>query len=105
MSAVEDESFVIEDIVAEGLQRISPGTVFNSLPVDVGDSIGAKTVKRLIRVLFKTGFFSDIRVEQRNRVLVITVEERSSIASINIQGNKGIKTEKLLEGLTDIGMA
>lgn len=104
-ATTEDSLFVIEDIVVEGLQRISPGTVFNTLPVDVGDSIDAKMVTDLIRVLFKTEFFSDIRVDRRGGVLVIAVEERASIDRITITGNKGIKTEKLLAGLEDIGFA
>ncbi|MDH5501301.1 MAG: hypothetical protein OEY72_09415, partial [Gammaproteobacteria bacterium] len=33
------ESFVVRDMRVEGLQRISEGTVFNYLPVNVGDSV------------------------------------------------------------------
>ena len=31
------DEFVIEDIRVEGLKRITPGTVFNYLPMKVGD--------------------------------------------------------------------
>ena len=36
-SAYAFEPFRVQDIRVEGLQRISPGTVFNFLPVQVGD--------------------------------------------------------------------
>ena len=31
------DAFVVEDIRLQGLQRVSAGTVFNQLPVNVGD--------------------------------------------------------------------
>jgi len=33
------ETFIIKDIRLDGLRRISPGTVFNYLPVKVGDRL------------------------------------------------------------------
>ena len=38
ISAKAVEEFVIEDIRVEGLERITPGTVFNYLPMKVGDT-------------------------------------------------------------------
>ena len=37
--AAQIEPFVIQDIRVEGLQRISPGSVFAALPVGVGDRV------------------------------------------------------------------
>lgn len=97
--------FRISDIRVDGLQRISPGTVFNYLPVKVGDTVGEDVTPRLIRALYQTGFFQDVRIEREGTVLVIQVEERASIASLDIQGNKDIKTEDLKRALKDIGLA
>ncbi len=99
------QSFTVEDIRVEGLQRISAGTLFNYLPIRVGDEVDSSRTAEAIRALFKTGFFRDVRVEQEGSTLVVSVVERPAIASIDFEGNTDIKTEDLLEGLKDIGFA
>lgn len=98
------EPFVIEDIRVEGLQRIAAGTVFNYLPLRVGDELTSRSSASAIKSLFKTGFFKDVRLEQEGRVLLVSVIERPAIADITIEGNKVIKTEQLKEGLKGIGL-
>lgn len=50
------EPFVIKDIRVEGLQRTEPGTVFNYLPVKVGDTFSDDKAESAIKALFATGF-------------------------------------------------
>ncbi|HHJ14039.1 MAG TPA: outer membrane protein assembly factor BamA [Gammaproteobacteria bacterium] len=104
-SAHAFEPFKVSDIRVEGLQRISPGTVFNSLPVKVGDRFDEFESERAIRALFRSGYFKDIRLERDGNVLVVKVAERPAIADITIQGNDDIETEPLLDSLADIGLA
>lgn len=104
-SAHAFEPFNVEDIRVEGLQRIAPGTVFNYLPVKVGDRFNTFESERAIRALFKSGYFRDIRLERDGNILVVEVEERPAVASIKIQGNDDIETEPLLDSLEDIGLA
>ncbi|MCC7413041.1 MAG: outer membrane protein assembly factor BamA [Gammaproteobacteria bacterium] len=99
------DTFVVEDIRVEGLDRISPGTVFNYLPVKVGDSFDESRSGDAVRALFKTGFFKDISLAHEGNVLVVKVVEREAIGEINITGNKAIKSEELLKGLKDIGLS
>lgn len=99
------EPFRIEDIRLEGLSRISPGTVFNYLPLKVGDTVDSARTADAIRALYKTGFFKDVRMERQGNTLVIDVVERPSIASIEFTGNKELKTETLIEGLSQVGFA
>ncbi len=99
------EVFVIKDIRVEGLQRISAGTVFNHIPVKIGERIESEQTSSIIRELYKTGFFKDVRLEKEGDVLVIFVQERPAIAKINITGNDSMETEELLRGLKDIGLA
>ena len=96
--------FTISDIRLQGLQRVSAGTVFNILPVQVGDTVDEVAVRQLIRLLFASGYFDDIRMARDNDVLVVSLIERPAIESIEIEGNKAIKTEALLEGLTQQGV-
>ncbi len=95
--------FVIEDIRLEGLKRITPGTVFNYLSMQVGDTFNSSHSAEAVRTLFKTGFFDDVVLEQDGNVLVFLFKERPAIASITVSGNKDIKTEDLLESLKQFG--
>ncbi len=97
--------FRISDIRVEGLQRIAAGTVFNALPVEVGDTTTDEVTASIIRTLYATGFFEDVRVERDGTVLVVWVQERPAVAEIRITGNRDIETEALKEGLEDIGLA
>ena len=97
--------FVVGDIRVEGLQRISEGTVYNYLPVNIGDRLDQRRVQEAIRALFGTGFFSDIEVRRDGETLVIVVRERPSIESFEITGNKDIKTEDLEKSLRSVGLA
>lgn len=103
--AAEFEEFVIKDIRVEGLQRISAGTVFNYLPVKVGDTVAGQQVKDIIRELFKTRFFKDVRVEREGNVLVVVVTERPTITSIQFIGNKELKGDQLSQALKQVGFA
>jgi len=105
LMASQARAFVVEDIRVEGLQRISAGTVFNYLPVKTGDDVNAGNSAQIIRTLFKTGFFQDVRLEQDGNVLIVFVRERPAISEINLSGNKDLDTERLLSGLKDIGLA
>ena len=97
--------FIVGDIRVEGLQRISEGTVYNYLPVNIGDRMDQRRVQEAIRALFGTGFFSDIEVRRDGGTLVVVVQERPSIESFTITGNKDIKTEDLEKSLRSVGLA
>ncbi len=99
------QTFIISDIRVEGLQRISAGSVFAALPVGVGDVVDARLIRESSRSLFATGNFDDISLGRDGNVLVVIVTERPSISEINIEGNKAIETEALLDGLKGAGLA
>jgi len=99
------DTFPIVDIRVEGLQRISPGSVFNVIPVKVNDTVDQKLLADTARALFRTGNFDDVQIGRDGNVLVIVVKERPSISEINIEGNKAIETDALLDGLKGAGLA
>ena len=102
--AASDE-FVIEDIRVEGLQRLTPGTIFNYLPLEVGDTFNEQASLDAVRALFKTGLFEDVRLERDGNVLVVVIKERPAIGSLDISGNKAIKTEDIMKNLETIGFS
>jgi outer membrane protein insertion porin family len=99
------EDFVVGDIRVEGLQRISEGTVYNYLPVNIGDRLDQRRVQEAVRALFATGFFNDIEMRRDGATLVVAVLERPSIETFEITGNKEIKTEDLQQSLRSVGLA
>lgn len=99
------EPFVVKDIRVEGIQRTEAGTVFNYLPVKVGETIDDQRAAQAIKALYGTGFFKDVRLEQEGEVLVVTVQERPAIAQIEFTGNKAFPSDKMKEGLKQIGLS
>ncbi|WP_374248270.1 outer membrane protein assembly factor BamA [Thermomonas sp.] len=97
--------FTVSDIRIDGLQRIGAGTVFTYLPVERGDTLDQGKAAEAVRALYKTGFFEDVRLDRQGNILVITVTERPAINKLTLSGNKDLKSEDLLKGLKDIGLA
>ncbi|AWH52850.1 outer membrane protein assembly factor BamA [Stenotrophomonas sp. ESTM1D_MKCIP4_1] len=98
------EPFTVSDIRVDGLQRISSGTVFTYLPVERGETVTDSKVGETIRALYKTGFFEDVQLDRQGSILVVTVKERPAINKLTVTGNKDIKSDQLLKGLSDIGL-
>lgn len=103
--ALAFDPFVVKDIRVEGIQRTEAGTVFNYLPVKVGETFTEEQAGEAIRALFATGFFRDVRIEVENNVLVVIVDERPAIASIDFAGVKEFDKEALKKGLREVGLA
>jgi len=103
--AMAFEPFVVKDIRVEGIQRTEAGTIFNYLPVQVGDTFTEEQAAEAIRGLFATGFFSDVRIEAENDVLVVFVNERPAIADITFTGVKSFDKNALKKGLREVGLA
>ena len=93
------------DIRVEGIQRTEAGTVFSYLPVKVGDTMTDDKAAQAIKALFGTGFFKDVRLEIEGDVLVVLIEERPAIASLDFIGIKAFDKEQLRKGLREVGLA
>ena len=100
-----EEEWVVSDIRISGLQRVSAGSVFNVMPIAVGDTVNVYDLQTTAKTIFKTGQFDDIQLGREANTLIISLVERPSIASIDLDGNKALKTEDLLKGLDDAGLS
>ena len=98
------DEFLVSDIRIIGLQRVSTGSIFNVIPISVGDRIDLRKSTDIVRSLFSTEQFDDIQISKDGNTLIISVIERPSISAIEISGNKALKTEQLLESLDDVGI-
>ncbi|MDA7702447.1 outer membrane protein assembly factor BamA [Gammaproteobacteria bacterium] len=98
------DDFLVSDIRIIGLQRVSTGSIFNVIPISVGDNIDQRKSTDITRSLFATEQFDDIQIAKDGNTLIIIVQERPSISAIDISGNKALKTEQLLESLDGVGI-
>ena len=101
----EEESWVVNDIRISGLQRVSAGSVFAEMPIAVGDRVDTYSLQIVAKTLFKTGQFDDVQIGKDGNILIISLVERPSISAIEIDGNKALKTEDLMQGLTGAGLS
>src|SRR4051794_33543379 len=98
------EPFTLKDIRIEGLQRTDPGTVFAALPFRVGDTYTDDKGAAALRALFATGLFKDVRLDIEGDVVVVIVDERAVIASVNFVGLKEFDKDVLVKSLKDAGI-
>jgi len=101
-----DGAFTVTGIRVEGLQRITEGTLFNTLPVNIGDRLDAQRRREALRAVYAMGFFRDVELRREEPgVLVVVVQESPSIRGFSVKGNKDIKTEDLNKSLRNVGLA
>jgi len=103
--AQEGPNFTVGDIRVEGLQRVTEGSVFNYLPINIGDTLTPQRIREAVRALYDTGFFRDVELRRDGNVLIVVVNERPTIESFELKGNKDIKTEDLTKSLRNVGLA
>jgi outer membrane protein insertion porin family len=95
--------FVVRDIQVNGIQRVDAGTVFSYLPVRVGEQFTETQASEAIQRLYATGFFSDVRIDTENNVLVVTVQERPTIASVSFNGMREFDAKGITQSLRQVG--
>ena len=97
--------FVVRDIRVQGLQRTEAGTVFGYLPVRVGDELTPARASEAIKALYATGFFKDVKLAQDGDVLVVRVDERPAIASVDVSGSREFDADALKKAMRQSGLA
>ena len=99
------DAWVVRNFSVIGAQRISEGTVYNYLPINIGDTITPQRIQEAIRAVYSTGFFRDVEFRRNGDTLVIAVLERPSIEDFTIEGNEVIETEQLEASMREVGLA
>ena len=103
-SATAAADFVVEDIRVDGAQNIEVGTIFNYLPIKVGDVADEALINQSIKALFATGFFQDVEIRRQEGILIVAVSERPAISDVDFSGNKDIDDEAIEKALTQVGV-
>jgi len=72
-----------------GLNFNSESTLLNILPFKIGQDFSSSVSDQIIEVLFKTGYFSDIKIVKNDNDLTITLKENPYIKYFDININTG----------------
>ncbi len=99
------ESFVLQDVQVSGLERVAAGTVLSNVPVSVGQQFDDSMTAKVVRSLYKTGLFDDVRISRQGNVLLIKVHERPAVGEIKVSGNHVIESKALIAALRQAGVA
>ena len=105
VSAFATDSFVVRDIRLEGLQRVEPNTVFSYLPIKQGDTFTDDKASEAIRALYATGFFNDVKISTDGDVVVVQVQERPAIGTIDFSGLHEFDKDNLTKALNSVGLS
>ena len=99
------EELLVSDIKIEGLQRVEPGLVFSNLPFEVNDPIESVDASSTIKLLYNTGQFKDISLEQEGGKIIIIVSEKPVISELNFYGVEAFQDDKLKIGLSQMNVS
>ncbi|WP_298910549.1 outer membrane protein assembly factor BamA [uncultured Psychrobacter sp.] len=102
---VQAAEFVVTDIGFNGLQRLTPDSLYPVLPITVGDTVNDSNLAASIKALYATENFADIQSRVEGGKLRFDVVERPIIAEVNFEGNKLIPKEGLEQGLGNAGLS
>ena len=91
---------VINDIKLENNIRISKESIIAFGNIKIGKDYSETEVNQILLDLYKTNFFSDIKIQIENNTLIVNVTERKIIQTVLIEGVKSKEnTEKILKQL------
>ena len=99
------DPWIVRNFRVEGAQRISSGTIYNYLPINIGDTIDDQLVREAVRAIYSTGFFENIEFRKDGDTLLIAVLERPTIEEFTFSGNSDIEDEDLARSLSDVGLS
>ncbi|MFM0076285.1 outer membrane protein assembly factor BamA [Paraburkholderia sediminicola] len=99
------QPFVVQDIRIEGLRRVEPGTVFAYLPIKQGATFDDDKASESIRALYATGFFNDVKISTEGSVVIVHVQERPAVGTIDFAGIHEFDKENLTKALGAVGLS
>jgi outer membrane protein insertion porin family len=104
-SAHAAQPFVVQDIRIEGLKRIEPSTLFAYLPIKQGGTFNDDKASEAIRALYATGFFTDVKISTEGNVVIVQVQERPAVGTIDFAGIHEFDKDNLTKALNSVGLS
>ena len=94
-SASIAEAAVVSSISVQGNRRVDEETVRSYVTIQPGQNFTSFDTDESLAALFATGLFSDVRITQSGRTLVVQVVENPTINLVRFEGEDKIKEEQL----------
>ena len=91
----------INYVVIEGNSRLSTSEIIDYSGIEVGLIYDQDGISTIIKDLFSTNLFDNIKVDIRDNTIYLNVSERPIISKINIEGNKLLESEQIISSLKD----
>ena len=85
-----------EEIIINGNERISNETILVFSEIQNSKALDENSINEILKKLYKSGFFKDVKVKIENNNLIIEVLENPIIQTVFIEGIKRKKTEESL---------
>lgn len=102
----QQQALRLADIRLNGLQRVSEGSVLSVITLNKGDFLEQHTIAQNIRNIFELELFDQVTASILDgNILIFNISERPSISSLELEGNKALKSEDLLKSLSENGIA
>ena len=79
---------VLKEIQIKGNQRVSDESIKMFSNTKIGDNINSNKLNEILKNVYDSNFFGDVRVSFKDNVLVIFVEENSLVENVIIKGPK-----------------
>ena len=95
-SVFQVNSEIINDVIIKNNNRVPKATILTFGNIKMGSDYSEKDLNNILKNLYNTNFFSDIKLEVKDNVLILTVVENKIIQQIQVKGIKAKKTSKLL---------
>jgi len=95
----------VTDIKIEGLQRVDPGLIYNSIPFDINDDIDSIDFSKTINLIYKTGQFKDVVIEKEGSIIIIALREKPILYELNFFGTESFQPENLTAALNSMNIA
>ena len=96
---------MVEQIIIAGNERVTDETIIYYLSSREGDNFNRDLLKRDFRVLWATGFFSNIIIEEedgtRGKIVKITLEENPVIKDVVYKTGKKLKEDDIVKKLKE----
>ena len=95
----------VSDIKIEGLQRIDPGLIFNSIPFEINDEIDKINFSKAISLIYRTGHFKDVVIEKEGATIIISVSEKPLLYELEFIGAEIFQPDALTKALNSLNIA
>ncbi|AGA64040.1 Outer membrane protein assembly factor YaeT precursor [Liberibacter crescens BT-1] len=91
----EASASVVKKIEVRGIRRVSADSIRSNIVISPGKVFSGEEIDDSLRRLYRTGYFSDVKISVSGSVLIVFVKENDLINQVVFNGNKNIKDDKL----------